>query len=87
MSELTIEQGFPQGFIDYYGEFMELRRTLSVQSDNPLDEAILQRRVTGVKSIPGTKGSEEADSELMLKLRRKNAESMQSMKNKIVRCA
>ena len=34
-----------------------------------------------MRHIPGTKGSEEADSELMLKLRRKNAESMQSMKN------
>ena len=82
LSELTIEQGFQQGFIDYYGEFMELRRTLPVQSDDPLDEVILRRKVTGGRSTPGTKRSQEADSELMLNLRRKNAESMQSMKNK-----
>ena len=37
--------------------------------------------MTGLRHLPGTKGSDEADSELMLKLRRKNAESMQSMKN------
>ena len=82
LSELTIEQGFQQGFIDYYGEFMELRRTLPVQSDDPLDEVILRRKVTGVRSTPGTKRSQKADSELMLNLRRKNAVSMQSMKNK-----
>ena len=42
----------------------------------------MRRKVTGVRSTPGTKGSQEADNELMLNLRRKNAESMQSMKNK-----
>ena len=38
--------------------------------------------MTGLRHLPGTKGSDEADSELMLKLRRKNAESMQSIQNK-----
>ena len=45
LSELTIDQGFPQGFIDYYNEHMEMRRTLPMKSDAPIDDAILRRKV------------------------------------------
>ena len=45
LSELTIDQGFPQGFIDYYNEHMEMRRTLPIKSDAP----ILRRKVMGVR--------------------------------------
>ena len=49
LAELTIDQGFPSGFVDYYNEFMELRRCLPISAESPLDDGILRRKVTGVR--------------------------------------
>ena len=52
LSELTIEQGRPDLFLEYAAEHMDLRRTMGLVFDNPLDEAILRRKVTGVRDAP-----------------------------------
>ena len=81
LSELTIDQGFPQGFIDYYNEHMEMRRTLPIKSDAPIDDAILRRKVMGVRR--GSEGPSEAQAELAAGVRKENAEQMQRMQSKI----
>ena len=73
--------GFPQGFIDYYNEHMEMRRTLPMQSDAPIDDAILRRKVMGVRR--GSEGPSEAQAELAAGMRKENAEQMQRMQSKI----
>ena len=80
-SELTIDQGFPQGFIDYYNEHMEMRRTLPMQSDAPIDDAILRRKVMGVHRE--AEGPSEAQVELVAGVRREYVEQMQRMHNKV----
>ena len=81
LSELTIDQGFPQGFIDYYNEHMEMRRTLPIKSDAPIDDAILRRKVMGVRR--GGEGLSEGQVEQAAGMRKENAEQMQRMQSKI----
>ena len=81
LSELTIDQGFPQGFIDYYNEHMEMRRTLPMKSDAPIDDAILRRKVMGVRR--GGEGPSEGQVEQVAGMRKENAEQMQRMQSKI----
>ena len=78
LAELTIDQNFPRGFIDYYSEHMELRRRALVKADAPIDDAILRRKVTGVRQQPSNVMAEEEES------RRKRAEeTMLKMASKI----
>ena len=77
LSELTIDQGFPQGFIDYYNEHMEMRRTLPIKSDAP----ILRRKVMGVRR--GGEGPSEGQVEQVAGMRKENAEQMQRMQSKV----
>ena len=81
LSELTIDQGFPQGFIEYYNEHMEMRRTLPMKSDAPIDDAILRRKVMGVRR--GGEGPSEGQVEQVAGMRKENAEQMQRMQSKI----
>ena len=81
LSELTIDQGFPQGFIEYYNEHMEMRRTLPIKSDAPIDDAILRRKVMGVRR--GAEGLSEGQVEQAAGMRKENAEQMQRMQSKI----
>ena len=49
----------------------------------PIDDAILRRKVMGVRHVPGAEGPNDAQAELVAKLRKANEESMQKMHNKI----
>ena len=51
LAELTIDQNFPRGFIDYYSEHMELCRRALTKADAPIDDAILRRKVTGMHAV------------------------------------
>ena len=81
LSELTFDQGFPQGFVDYYSEHMEMRRVLPMQSDTPIDDAILRRKVTGVRRDGD--GPSKAQAGLMTEERKSYVEQMQKMHQKI----
>ena len=81
LSELTIEQGFPQGFVDYYSEHMEMRRMLPMQSDLPIDDAILRRKVMGVRR--GGDGPSDAQAGLVADERKLYINQMQKMHQKV----
>ena len=85
LSELTIDQGFMSGFIEYYNEHMELRRCLPLVSESPLDDAILRRKVTGVRG--NSDGLEKASLDDALQkealLRKGTEDSLRKAFNKI----
>ena len=58
-----------------------MRRTLLIKSDAPIDDAILRRKVVGVRR--GSEGLSEAQAEQAAGMRKENAEQMQKMQSKI----
>ena len=85
LAELTIDQGFASGFLDYYNEHMELRRCLPVVADSPLDDAILRRKVTGVRGATDVAGKAAVEEALQKEaaLRKGTEESLRKAFTKI----
>lgn len=54
LHELTVAQGYDQGFLAYFTEWLEFHLMDPIRRLDPLDQVILRRKVTGVRAPQGS---------------------------------